>query len=217
MANPRQRRKQKSGTYKPARTTNPARLRRVPTIKGPAAIKQAWDKTKSLQQNYAAMGLAVAGKPAARAHWPVAPPTVRQAPKRTSSSNESGIPKGYARILRDEDGNVIGVEESPEDMPMEEEEEVPAWEKERLNPFDSDDEDEGPRGRGDEDVEPKTAVIQALEEQAGEWVKPPRPPSTNERRWLASLVQKHGEDVDAMHRDMTLNTFQRTPGELKRA
>lgn len=41
--------------------------------------------------------------------------------------------------------------------------------------------------------------------------------SSGEVRYLRALVDKHGEDVGAMARDMKLNAEQRTEGQLRRA
>lgn len=41
--------------------------------------------------------------------------------------------------------------------------------------------------------------------------------SSNEFAWLAELVHKHGDDIDAMVRDRHLNIWQKTAGEIRRA
>ena len=41
--------------------------------------------------------------------------------------------------------------------------------------------------------------------------------SLNEFAWLAELVHKHGDDIDAMVRDRHLNIWQKTAGEIRRA
>lgn len=41
--------------------------------------------------------------------------------------------------------------------------------------------------------------------------------STSERTWLQQLVDKHGDDTEAMARDKALNVWQKTEGEIKRA
>lgn len=45
----------------------------------------------------------------------------------------------------------------------------------------------------------------------------PRFTSSGERGVLRQLVDKYGQDVEAMARDRKLNVDQRTAGELKRA
>lgn len=63
----------------------------------------------------------------------------------------------------------------------------------------------------------KSEVLKALEREAGrEVVAKPRYQSDREREWLERLVERHGEDVGAMARDMKLNPMQQTPGDLKR-
>lgn len=56
-----------------------------------------------------------------------------------------------------------------------------------------------------------------LEERASKWKQAKVPQSENEIKWLMSLVQAHGDDIEAMHMDVKRNVWQRTPGELRRA
>ena len=60
-------------------------------------------------------------------------------------------------------------------------------------------------------------VIIELEEQAKlEAKQRPRQQSQREEEWLAKLVAAHGDDYNAMRRDMKLNRFQQTEGDIKR-
>jgi nucleolar protein 16 len=43
-----------------------------------------------------------------------------------------------------------------------------------------------------------------------------RHPSTSEHVWLGQLVHKYGDDSDAMARDLKLNVWQKTAGEIRR-
>ncbi|KAG9049258.1 Nucleolar protein 16 [Tulasnella sp. UAMH 9824] len=224
MANPRQKRKQRSGTYKPVRTTRQRNLNKMPSVKGiagAAAVRAAWDKKKSVNQNYAAIGLATGGRPVSgkgAAPWP---PSTRPAEVAAesngaqepvaSSSTSTDIPKGYGRIVRDEQGNVVRIEEAgDQDSSNVDRDGLPAWATQRLDLFD----DEGGQKT---DGAPKTDVVRALEERASKWKQAKVPQSENETKWLMSLVQAHGDDIEAMHMDVKLNVWQRTPGELRRA
>ncbi|KIO27130.1 hypothetical protein M407DRAFT_243465 [Tulasnella calospora MUT 4182] len=228
MANPRQKRKQRSGTYKPVRTTKQRNLNIMPSVKGiagAAAVRAAWDKKKSVNHNYAAIGLATGGKPVSgkgAAPWPHALASTRPV-EMAAESNSSGepvassstskdIPKGYARIIRDEQGNVVRIEEAEDQDSSTVGDGLPAWATQRLDLFD--DEDENPQKT---DGAPKTDVVRALEERASKWKQASVPQSENEIKWLMSLVQAHGDDIDAMHMDVKRNVWQRTPGELRRA
>ncbi|BGP58626.1 hypothetical protein JCM8202_006397 [Rhodotorula sphaerocarpa] len=66
-------------------------------------------------------------------------------------------------------------------------------------------------------VEAKTDVVRALEERAARKTKVVRHPSEFEEVWLVKLVQKYGDDVNKMSRDLKLNRWQKTPGELRKA
>ncbi|KAG8733359.1 Nucleolar protein 16 [Ceratobasidium sp. 423] len=59
MATPRQRRKNRSGSHSAVKQSRRAKknLRKHPAIKGPKALQDAWDKKKTVRQNYEAMGL----------------------------------------------------------------------------------------------------------------------------------------------------------------
>ena len=60
-------------------------------------------------------------------------------------------------------------------------------------------------------------VIKELEEQAKlEAKKLPRQQSNREEEWVARLVAAHGDDYSAMRRDLKLNRFQQTEGDIRR-
>ncbi|EMD38494.1 hypothetical protein CERSUDRAFT_113665 [Gelatoporia subvermispora B] len=230
MANPRQRRKLRSGSHKPVHHSRRAQkiLKKQPPIRGPKVLQEAWDSHKTVRQNYEALGLVASLNPTASGG--VERPLDRQGltaggssatPEASSSSPSSGsgaIPKGYGRIIRDEDGNIIDVEmgeEEPEAAPEEEEiEAIP-------NPAD-DDQQAGWVGLG---THPRTRqidnsgsrVVQVLEHLSESQTGRKRYASAGEVATLGRLVQKYKEDVEAMARDRKLNPNQRTAGELSRA
>ncbi|EEB92758.1 hypothetical protein MPER_08686 [Moniliophthora perniciosa FA553] len=59
MANPRQRRKARSSSYRPVSHSKNAKrnLKKMPPIRAPKVLQEAWDKRKTVRQNYAALGL----------------------------------------------------------------------------------------------------------------------------------------------------------------
>lgn len=57
MANPRQKRKQRSGTAKNTLSRGSRKSQRKVVVKGPEVLSTAWDKTKTVRQNYARLGL----------------------------------------------------------------------------------------------------------------------------------------------------------------
>ncbi|TXT10757.1 hypothetical protein VHUM_02262 [Vanrija humicola] len=200
MANPRQRSKAKSH-----RSTKPSanqkrrihqKLRKAPPLKGPEALQEAWDKKKTVFQNYAALGLLPSipvdkGARSQRVKLPVAPPTDEDGD--AAMADAAPATGSFGRIIRDADGNII-------DIVLDDEEEEPA-EAEAAAPKPL-------------NVEP--APLAQLESLAASAAPVVRHTSTAERMWLVSSVQKHGDDYEAMARDRKLNVWQKTPGELKR-
>ncbi|WWC93574.1 nucleolar protein 16 [Kwoniella sp. B9012] len=202
MANPRQRSKAKSH-----KSTKPSihrirklhqKQRRAPPLKGPEVLQNGWDKKKTVFQNYAALGLlpsipipsSASSSRSQRVKLPIVP-----------AAEEEAQPKvGFGRIIRDEEGNVI-------DIIIDEDEEV--QDQEGNVPFE---EDEGER----EKVQGKTEVVRQLEALSSTSAPVKRHSSTSEKTWLINLVQKYNDDYESMARDMKLNVWQKTKGEIKR-
>lgn len=118
MANPRQRRKARSSITKNTKSKQSTKNEKKVVIRGPAAIVSAWDVNKTMRQNYAAMGLLSSMNP--RQKGGVEPVQVTRASNVGSASREAEvvqptlgpngeIPQGYARLIRDTEGNVIDV------------------------------------------------------------------------------------------------------------
>ena len=114
-----------------------------------------------------------------------------------------------AKVERDADGKIIRVLSRPNPLndPLtalsDDEEEAMAEDKEY-------EEWGGIRETGNE-----TEVVKELIEQAKNPAeKKPRYQSSREREWLTSLVEKHGDDYDAMFRDRKLNPMQQTAADI---
>jgi len=221
MANPRQRRKSRSSSFKPVSQSRRAKknLKKQPPIKGPKAIQEAWDGRKTLKQNYASLGLmgsmhtrsSGGSEPAIRMDVDLdeaESSRPKSNPAQPQKAAASGIPKGKGRIIRDADGNVVDIELG--------------------EPHEGENREEGgdalPWGKPMEDwgtnlapVEPKTEVVRELERLSANVVKTPRVASTHEVAWLRGLVALHGTDIEAMARDRKNNVWQKTPGELRKA
>lgn len=78
-------------------------------------------------------------------------------------------------------------------------------------------------GAGDEaGAGAKSDVVKALEEQAARQTesllqkRKPKQQSTREVEWLERLIAKHGDNVQAMARDMKLNPMQQAPADIRR-
>ncbi|KAI0035737.1 ribosome biogenesis protein Nop16 [Vararia minispora EC-137] len=223
MANPRQRRKARSSTHSAISHSRRAKrlLKKQPPIKGPKVLQDAWDKKKTVRQNYAALGLSASLNPrisggveSVGTNTGINPTSNSRDDAQTSgAASTSTIPKGFGKIVRDSKGKILSVEMDG-------------------------DETEGDKPRASEDtlaenlitgVTPLTAcwvhgvqhdppvrtdVVQG--EQASS--RPaPRFSSKDEIAYLVRLVAKHQKDVEAMARDRKLNPDQRTAGELSRA
>ncbi|KAG8806937.1 Nucleolar protein 16 [Serendipita sp. 399] len=215
MANPRQRRKQRS-KQKAVRHSNRAKrnLKKMPPLKAPKVLQDAWDKKLTVKQNYARLGLLSTTNPRAKGGSEFKPTqdSIVQETKDAQDVVEgsSHLPAGRGRIIRDEEGNVIDVE-------MEETEEVPAA---------GDEEDEMLRIPPDagkwvtqsrSSKSEKSDLIKELETISRRVSKVPRTASGGERAWLREVVTRYGEDFEAAARDRKLNPWQRTAGEIRRS
>ncbi|KAH9961204.1 ribosome biogenesis protein Nop16 [Lactifluus volemus] len=234
MANPRQRRKARS-SHKPVHHSRQAKklLKKQPPIHGPKVLQEAWDKHKTVRQNYAALGLAVSLNPSASGGAERLPSVteaqtvengatiinVSETPSCMSNGSEHALPndlgKGLGRIVRDEAGRIIAVETYDDADPS------------------------PPTTHGLDLVEAAAATAAVLIPESESWVslgrtsgaeKPkaelirdvscaivPRFTSKGEVAFLQRLISKHGRDVEAMARDRKLNPDQRTGGEIRRA
>ncbi|EKM55528.1 uncharacterized protein PHACADRAFT_94806 [Phanerochaete carnosa HHB-10118-sp] len=247
MANPRQRRKLKSGSHKPVRHSSHAKknLKKQPPIRGPKVLQEAWDKHKTVRQNYEALGLVASLTPTASGgvEKPLGaasknePPVDVDCALEASSSKVAGpssLPKGYGRIVRDADGNVVDVE-LPEEGEGGDERGGPAASAERL--IEDIPDPSKQKGVADwvgvgsqasaERTHPfgiltvgrgrsrRTIGLEELGQTRGGPVV--RHSSRGELGVLHRLVAQHGSDVEAMVRDRKLNVDQRSAGQLVRA
>ncbi|WFD35749.1 Nucleolar protein 16 [Malassezia cuniculi] len=213
MANPRQRRKARSGKYtgatKSARRAANKRIKRAPTVMGPAVLREQWDPKLTVRQNYAKLGLVPTLSHQSGGLDPKDPyaQAIRDAAETVADENQ---PKpGMARIIRDEDGNVVDVIEH-----VAEEETLTPWGAE-LNK----DESRAPSRVMLPPVlnKEKGNTVEELERLAAEDAPVKRYTSAGEHSWLADLVDAHGSDYEAMARDRRLNIMQKTAGEIRRA
>ncbi|KAH9946222.1 ribosome biogenesis protein Nop16 [Epithele typhae] len=223
MANPRQRRKTRSGTHKAVQHSRRAKtlLKKQPPLRGPKALQDAWDPRKTVRQNYEALGLAASLNPIAsggtekrlggraaegeRGGGEDAPVGGSSTVGARPAGAEAKLPKGWGRIIRDAEGNVVDIE-------LADEEEAGVDEA-----GDGLDEVADPRedGRLAGWVAVGALLEQLSEARAGQGTR--RHASQGELALLRALVAKHGEDVEEMARDRRANVEQRTAGELRRA
>ncbi|KAK0538681.1 Nucleolar protein 16, partial [Tilletia horrida] len=256
MANPRQRRKQRSsaasGSSHTSKRAQRKKLHRAPPIKGPAAalVADQWDRTKTVRQNYAALGLVGDGlslRPSGGVERGVDDVLAQGKAKgkgkgkgkavdggddsheadgsSTTTTTAKPLRKGLGRIIRDDQGNVLDIIEGDDDEDTRPHSAETPWGKplnadwERLE--DAQRPAEPERAHLPALVGPQTQagqkVIASLEQRAATAAPVHRHSSALEADWLRTLVQTHGDDVDAMARDPKRNIWQKTAGEIRRA
>ncbi|KAG8746511.1 hypothetical protein FRC10_004645 [Ceratobasidium sp. 414] len=220
-------------------------LRKYPAIKGPKVLQDAWDKKKTVRQNYEALGLVHTMNPVAHggtenlASTPKPEPAASPAGEATPSKP---IPQRFGRIIRDENGAVLRIElpeeteqgqtnsrdkgkgravetrgDAMDDSDEETEKMIPAEALSWVHIGGNAPKDTNPNGLG---IGPKKGgkeLVTALEKLSASGVKIPRHASAHEIVWLKDLVATHGRDINAMAHDLKRNVWQKTPGELKRA
>lgn len=193
MGSVRQRQKSKSGAKRTTRRTKD-RQRDVNIASNPI-IAANWDHSLTLAQNYKKLGLKVKlGTPAGGVE-PILDPK-RQRKHKTQEENvepigetEDEIPEGEARIIRDENGEVLKV----------------IYGRKKVDP------------NASEQEKPKTEVIKQLEQFANTRVaKTDRVQSDREEVWLEALYKKHGDDYGKMMWDKKLNIHQQSSGDIRR-
>ncbi|KXN90526.1 Nucleolar protein 16 [Leucoagaricus sp. SymC.cos] len=239
MANPRQRRKARSSSHRPVMHSRSAKrnLKKTPTIRGPKALQEVWDKRRTVKQNYAALGLAhtlnpggTENRPAEAAESEIQPGQQRILPE--YETDQLPIPCGFGRIIRDESGNVvcIGINEdsnqnSPDkrDVSLDMRQSEPLVDAEVLAKWSMDENTHTmgtSREKSNQDVmhalkqlsTPQTALNILSFSLSG---MGPRRPSTGEVAYLQRLVDKHGDNLAGMAQDHRLNPEQRTIGQLQ--
>ncbi|KAI9465971.1 ribosome biogenesis protein Nop16 [Lactarius psammicola] len=232
MGNPRQRRKARS-SHRPVRHSGQAKklLKKQPPIRGPKALRDAWDKHKTVRQNYAALGLAASLNPRASggaeraapvtqartATNEVPPINVLEPPPFMSGGCSNGVPSGLGRIIRDETGQVVAVETGDDIDSL-----LPTRERDLVEEaaaaaiLSSECQSWVSLGHMPSTEDPKIDIIRALPDVHSVPVVS-RFSSKGEVTFLQKLISRHGSDVEAMARDRKLNPDQRTEGELRRA
>ncbi|TIB67856.1 hypothetical protein E3Q16_04048 [Wallemia mellicola] len=224
MAKPRQRSKQKSGSYRPTKTTSNKGHRKTTLKNVPAELARQWDKSKTLRENYARLGLASNLKMhAVGGVEKELPSKMQQKEDRSDDNEESDAQKNTAaqmgRIVRDDEGNVVDViidepsdkgkaKETPWGQPLDSAHiETPSV------PLTFDDEREDKTSSNTDVVKLSTV----LEAKAATARPVGRNTSADEWKWLIKIVKTHGRDLEEASRDLKINTWQKTKGELSRA
>ncbi|MCO5549924.1 hypothetical protein L7F22_003400 [Adiantum nelumboides] len=204
------------------------RLVRAPELKGADVLKKNWDPKRTLRQNYERLGLVgdlrlndAGGAGGSGSGIKGKERPADQIPR----SKRGALGSTMARIVRDEEGNVVDV---VEDRPRRAQ---TVWgqalnsDEEDGDEEEEEDEEDGEDGRyeereeaeEEEDKEDEGQVVKKLQELADAKTPVPRFTSVAERTWLQRLVDKFGDDVEQMARDKTDNVWQKTAGDIKKA
>jgi len=186
-----QKKKNRSSNPKVSRHKN-TRVHKIKSF-GNDIVAKNWNKNETLSQNYARLGLTTKLNAST---W--CTPTSTRSIASSLAPRKTRLQPGEAKIIHDEEGNVIRVEHAP-------------TAEEAL--------DEEWTGLSDEEGdtgERKTSVVAQLEERARGEVKTVRTQSERERGWIEGLVVKYGRDYKKMARDRRLNPFQQTEGDIRR-
>ncbi|KAI0705832.1 ribosome biogenesis protein Nop16 [Cytidiella melzeri] len=240
MANPRQRRKLRSSSHKPVHHSKRAKknLKKQPPIRGPKELQEAWDKTKTVRQNYEALGLVSSLTPTASGgverrvlgveketsdSMEVEPTPEGSTKNDSATAGPSGLRKGFGRIVRDESGNVVDIQLDEDETTggaaadrLVEDAILDPSQQDRLSGWVNLGSSSVPRDGSIAST--STHVVQRLEESSkARGGRVPRFSSNGELGVLRRLVEKYGQDVEGMGRDRKLNADQRTAGQLKRA
>lgn len=138
-------------------------------------------------------------------------PTIAK-PKAAKGNKPSLISSETATIERDAEGNVISIHENTVERVQ------TAWGT-ALNSDEEEEEEE--EIEQDEETQPRSKkaeeVISALEQAAHSVTPVERFTSSREQDWLYQMVRKYGNDVESMARDRSINVWQKTPGEIRKA
>lgn len=196
MANPRQRRKQKSGTKAVRRRSRNSSLRPNLNISDPL-IKAAWDPSKTVKQNFSALGLAedvnrTIGSSAMRKKM------MAWQQEKTAAVEEIERFRGEAK-KRAEEAGVLDM------TPVDFGEEAIFG---SLNAIFGENESEREEAKLIDFIEQESKQAPVKEKKG-------RPLSADERELIGKLCAKHGSDFVAMAKDLKVNVMQLTPKQLE--
>ncbi|KAG4303621.1 hypothetical protein PCANB_000054 [Pneumocystis canis] len=188
MTNPRQRKKQKRVKIKKKKKVLRKNLS-LPIQYDPVLSKN-WEKKQSLEKNYERLGLIAK------------PNKKRNVSQRECNTNRSLLNKNNtlklqpneALIQRDDEGNVIKV--------------IYGKKREFDDSSDNDLEIE-------ENLQ-QTEAVRELKKRVERGVKIERKLSKNETLFLEKLINRYGDNVDAMAKDIKLNVMQQTAADIQR-
>lgn len=154
------------------------------------------DQKQTLTQNYRRLGLSARLNASS---WcvPGGNATLPVASTEDTAEKQKQLVPGEARIIRDEDGNVVRIEHGP-------------TADEALDAVMQNGEAEGAGI-----IDTRTPVVRMLESMQPA-PKRERQQSDREKEWVERLVQKYGTDYKKMERDRKLNPMQQTAADIRK-
>ena len=215
MANPRQKKKNRSGI---------AKVRRKPKSKKQllqnSIIAANWDKSETLAQNYKRLGLTRRlNKNTGGVEKKVSDLGAEEGPSGLEiggTGKTIGLQLSEAKIERDPvTGKIIRV--------LDETVVKPNPLNDPLNDIDSESDEDmayDQHGHSTNGIRAKPAGTEVVAQLQDEAAKPEkkykRKQPEGEKAFVRELVEKYGDDYAAMARDMKINYMQRSEGDLKR-
>ncbi|KAI2623200.1 ribosome biogenesis protein Nop16 [Hypoxylon sp. NC1633] len=219
-----QKRKRRSSRPAIRQPSSTMRSKRLLNPRGNDLVAKNWNKNETTTQNYRRLGLVSRLKAPTGGVEPTAA-SRRQKGRPTKPADPFAIARpaegavvSEVRVERDADGRIVRVldgRERKRDNPL----------NDPLNDLDSDsgsdlDEDmeeaaEEWDGIEEAEGEGGTGIFPQLETEANRpTVKKVVHQSRRETEWLQRLVDKHGDDTEAMVRDRKLNPMQQTEADI---
>ncbi|KAK6526942.1 Nucleolar protein 16 [Arthrobotrys megalospora] len=169
-------------------------IRKRPNFTGSKLVADQWDKNQTLAQNYSRLGLTHRLKNSTGGKE-LQPSKVND----TKTAESKALGQQEARIIRGEDGSILKVEYSKDLL---------------YDTLGGDDDEE--TSKTSSGLETETDLIRALRHRTTLEVKKERVQSDRESDWVRRLVEKHGDDYQAMFWDKELNIRQQSVGDIKR-
>ncbi|EKM82811.1 hypothetical protein AGABI1DRAFT_111380 [Agaricus bisporus var. burnettii JB137-S8] len=222
MANPRQRRKTRSSSYRPISVVKNSKrnMKKMPPVRGPKVLQDAWDKSKTTKQNYGNLGLIHSLNPLASGGSEHAV-SFENNPSSSTDEVMKGPPVTFGRIIRNEAGEIVQLEMNEDHINTSTRQPTPPTDTDTLSKWTI-------NGGTHEALGTVGAIVRGLEcvsvpQTASNTLSfslsgvGPRTPSAGEVLYLRRLVNKYGDDVERMSRDRRLNPEQRTIGQLRNA
>ena len=202
-----------------------------PEPEGNDSLHRSRDRNQTLTQNYRRLGLVHRlNAPSGGSERRSTQAGYEEQPednlyiKGSAKATTKEFSVGEARVERDpETGKILRVIHDGDDGDNDEIE-VAGRKHRGSNPLNdplndlSDDEDRVEDFKKSNDG---SAIVRQLERQAAQeghavQTRKPRHVSKREEEWIERLIERHGEDVGAMARDMKLNPMQQSVGDLRR-